>query len=260
MSGLASGIPLAEPRTGLPSADTRFPLAEAGNGTGPDVSLLYDINNLSKAAPPWFDRIMGFVGEYGIMFGLVAVGLWGWWSVRRRGSAEDSVTAVAALAWAPLAAAVAIVINIPIRGFVERPRPFVDHEGLEVLVLGKTDYSFVSDHSTMAMAIAVGIFLAHRALGYAALALALTEGFLRVYMGVHYPSDVIGGFALGTAATLLLAPLAMALLTPLVAAIAGSRAGWLVRSNVLDRDGGRARALGIPEPRTEGTGEKDLAA
>ncbi|MEU0989070.1 phosphatase PAP2 family protein [Streptomyces sp. NPDC005953] len=260
MAGLASGIPLAEPRTGLPTAETSTHLAESGGGASPDVALLYDINDLSKAAPPWFDRIMGFVGEYGIMFGLVVVGLLSWWAMRRRGTAEDSITGFAALAWAPLAAALAIVVNIPIRGFVERPRPFVDHKDLEVLVLGKTDYSFVSDHSTMAMAIAVGIFLAHRSLGYAALGLALAEGFLRVYMGVHYPTDVIGGFALGTAITLLLAPLAMALLTPLVGAIAASRAGWLVRSPLLDRDGGRAEPLGIPEPRAEGTGEKDLAA
>ncbi|MFI2212212.1 phosphatase PAP2 family protein [Streptomyces sp. NPDC020141] len=256
MAGLASGIPLAEPRTGLP-------LAEASSGSGADLNLLYDINGLSKAAPPWVDRVMGFVGEYGIMLGLVVVGLWAWWSVRGRGAAEDSVAAVTALVWAPLAAAAAVVVNIPIRGFVERPRPFVDHKGLEVLVSGKTDYSFVSDHSTMAMAIAVGIFLAHRRLGFAALGLALTEGFLRVYMGVHYPTDVIGGFALGTAVTLLLAPLAMALLTPVVSAIAGSKHGGVLVRSKRPRSGGdgdRAEPLGIPEPRTEGGGEKDLAA
>ncbi|GAA2263559.1 phosphatase PAP2 family protein [Streptomyces amakusaensis] len=250
------GIPLAEPRTGLS-------LAQAGGGSGADLNLLYDINGLSKAAPPWFDRIMGFVGEYGIMFGLAVVGLWAWWSVRRLGTAEDSTAAVTGLVWAPLAAAVAVVVNIPIRGFVERPRPFVDHKGLEVLVAGKTDYSFVSDHSTMAMALAVGIFLAHRRLGFAALGLALAEGFLRVYMGVHYPTDVIGGFALGTAVTLLLAPLAMALLTPVVSAIAGSKVGGvLVRAKRprSGRNGERAGALGMSGPRGKGAGERDLAA
>ncbi|GAA2967920.1 MULTISPECIES: phosphatase PAP2 family protein [Streptomyces] len=238
------------------------------DGSNPDVSLLYDINGLAKAAPTWFDRVMEFVGEYGIMFGMVAVGLWCWWSVRRRGTTEDSVTSVAGLVWAPLAAGIALIINIPIRGFVERPRPFKDHQGLDVLVEGKEDFSFVSDHATMAMAIAVGLFVANRKFGLIALVLAVLEGFCRVYMGVHYPTDVIGGFALGTAVALLLAPLAMMLLTPLVGAVARSgSAGRLVRSRrpVVAAADGRGDARGIPEPRPgAGRGgspdEKDLAA
>ncbi|MFJ9620849.1 phosphatase PAP2 family protein [Streptomyces sp. NPDC101181] len=237
------------------------------DGSNPDVSLLYDINGLAKAAPTWFDRTMEFVGEYGIMFGLVVVGLWCWWSLRKRGTVEDSVTGVAAVVWAPLAAAIAIIVNIPIRGFVERPRPFNDHEGLEVLIHGKTDYSFVSDHSTLAMGIAVGIFVANRKFGFVAIGLALFAGISRIYMGVHYPTDVIGGFALGTAVTLLLAPLAMALLTPLMAAVARSpRVGWFVRSTKLSvvYTDERGDALGIPDPRPGArrgdTGEKDLAA
>lgn len=260
MAGLATGVSPAASET--VSVGT-VSLAESGGAAGADVGLLHDINGLAKAAPPWFDRIMGFIGEYGIMLGLVVVGLWAWWSLRKRGTAEDSIAGFSALVWAPLSAAVALVINIPIRGFVERPRPFVHDKSLEVLVQGKTDYSFVSDHSTMAMAIAVGIFLAHRRLGWAALGLAFAEGFLRIYMGVHYPTDVIGGFALGTAVTLLLAPLAQLLLTPVVRAIAGSAKGrWMVRSKAAPEDpsAGRSAPLGIPEPRADGTGEKGLAA
>ncbi|HEY9438459.1 MAG TPA: phosphatase PAP2 family protein [Streptomyces sp.] len=239
------------------------------DGSNPDVSLLYDINGLAKAAPTWFDRVMEFIGEYGIMLGMVLVVVWCWWSVRRRGTAEDSVTAVTGLVWAPLAAGIALLVNIPIRGFVERPRPFNDHQGLDVLVSGKDDFSFVSDHATMAMALAVGLFIANRKFGFAAIVLALFEGFCRVYMGVHYPTDVIGGFALGTAVALLLAPLAMALLTPAVAAVARSGSmGRLVRSrNAVTGpadDGDESR--GIPEPRPRSrrgrgeSGEKDLAA
>ncbi|MEU1124189.1 phosphatase PAP2 family protein [Streptomyces sp. NPDC005899] len=238
------------------------------DGSNPDVSLLYDINGLAKAAPTWFDRVMEFVGEYGIMLGMVLVVLWCWWSVRRRGTTEDSVTAVAGLVWAPLAAGIALLVNIPIRGFVERPRPFNDHQGLDVLVEGKDDFSFVSDHATMAMAIAVGLFVANRKFGLAAIALGLLEGFCRVYMGVHYPTDVIGGFALGTAVALLLAPLAMMLLTPLVTAVARTRSvGRLVRSRrpVAAGVDGQGDSRGIPEPRPgSGRGgphdEKDLAA
>jgi undecaprenyl-diphosphatase len=61
--------------------------------------------------------------------------------------------------------------------------------------------------------------LVDRRLGLVGMALAFFEGFLRVFMGVHYPSDVLGGFALGTATVLLLAPVAMAVLTPFTHAL-----------------------------------------
>ncbi|MEZ7007383.1 phosphatase PAP2 family protein [Streptomyces sp. AD55] len=230
----------------------------AESGSNPDVELLYEINGLAKDAPHWFDRVMEFVGEYGVVFALLLLVLWCWWTVRRRGG-EDAASSVAALLWAPLAAGVAVLVNVPIRGFVERPRPFHDHQGLEVLVSGKTDYSFVSDHATLVMAMGVGLFVANRRFGLVGIALALFGGFCRVYMGVHYPTDVVGGFALGTAVALLLSPVAMALLTPLTRAVERSpRLGGLVSA----RRTAAGRDAVIPGARKESPGseERDLAA
>jgi undecaprenyl-diphosphatase len=231
------------------------PLAESGSN--PDVNLLYDVNGLAKEAPHWFDRVVSYIGEYGLLVAMVLLVLGCWWSVRRR-AAEDTVPTMAALVWAPLAAALAVLVNVPIRGFVERPRPFLEHRGLDVLVSGKTDYSFVSDHATITMALGVGLFVAHRRFGLAGIGLALVEGFCRVYMGVHYPTDVVGGFALGTAVVLLLSPAAVAVLTPVLRAVERSpRTGWLVRSRkrepVSSADAVISEAAG-------GRGERDLAA
>ncbi|MDF3141627.1 MULTISPECIES: phosphatase PAP2 family protein [unclassified Streptomyces] len=232
----------------------------AESGSNPDVDLLYDINGLAKDAPRWFDRVIEYVGEYGLVLAMILLVVWCWWSVRRRG-AEDAASSVAALVWAPLAAAIAVLVNVPIRGFVERPRPFNDHQGLEVLVSGKTDYSFVSDHATIAMALGVGLFVANRKFGLVGIGLALLEGFCRVYMGVHYPTDVVGGFALGTAVALLLSPLAMALLTPVMAAIERSpRGGWLIRSRGLSRAGGQDALIPGARKESAGAAERDLAA
>lgn len=231
----------------------------AESGSNPDVELLYDINGLAKDAPRWFDRVMEYVGEYGLLLAMVLLVVWCWWSVRRRGD-EDAASSVAALVWAPLAAGIAVLVNVPIRGFVERPRPFNDHQGLDVLVTGKTDYSFVSDHATIAMALGVGLFVANRKFGLVGIGLALLEGFCRVYMGVHYPTDVVGGFALGTAVALLLSPLAMALLTPVMSAVERSpRGGCLIKARGRSRVGGQAL---IPGARKESAGaeERDLAA
>ncbi|MEG3632010.1 phosphatase PAP2 family protein [Streptomyces poriticola] len=247
----------------------------AESGSNPDVELLYDINGLAKAAPPWFDRVMEFVGEYGLLLAMVLLVVWCWWSVRRRGG-EDAAASVAALVWVPLAAGIAVLVNVPIRGFVERPRPFYDHEGLEVLVAGKNDYSFVSDHATLTMAMGVALFVANRRFGVVGILLGLLGGFCRVYMGVHYPTDVIGGFALGTAVALLLSPVAAALLTPVLKAVErSSRMGWLVSGRGRGGPGGAGAVIpgarqgepgsgsgaeGAGEPGSEERRERGLAA
>ncbi|MFE3609931.1 phosphatase PAP2 family protein [Streptomyces goshikiensis] len=227
-------------------------------GPNVDVSLLYAINGLSRHVPNGLGRALGLVGEYGILLALVLLVLWCWRGARR----QDETTAAesfAALVWAPLGAGIALLVNVPLRGFVGRPRPFVQHTGLEVLEpgLSTTDFSFVSDHSTLAMALGVGLFIANRRLGFIGIGLALLEGLSRVYMGVHYPTDVIGGYALGTAVVLLFAPLAMALLTPVVRAVARSpRAGRLVRA----KDRPLAQPVGLAPTPPAAPREPDLAA
>ncbi|MFD0529462.1 phosphatase PAP2 family protein [Kitasatospora arboriphila] len=141
--------------------------------------------------------------------------------------------------------AISELANLPISAIVDRPRPFVDHPELEVLVEGKEGtLSFVSDHSAMSMGIAVALLLVNRRLGLVAGALALLQGFCRMYMGVHYPTDVIGGFALATAVVLLLAPLAMAVLVPFCHALTRTAAAPLVVARKPARGGagdGRSR-------------------
>jgi undecaprenyl-diphosphatase len=207
----------------------------------PDVSLLYDVNGLAEDMPGWVDAAVSWIGEYGILLAMLMLCATAWLRARRR---PDAPAAVAGVLWAPLAAGIAGLLNIPIRTLVARPRPFVDHSGLEVLVGGKEDFSFASDHATLAMAIAVALLLVDRRIGAAAALLALLEGFCRVYMGVHYPSDVLGGYALGTAVVLLLAPLATALLVPLCRAVGRSAAAPLVV----------ARTLADPPPDRGGSG------
>ncbi|MGW1793021.1 phosphatase PAP2 family protein [Streptomyces tubercidicus] len=239
----------------------------AFEGPNPDVDVLDGVNGLAKDAPHWVNKAMEYIGEYGIIAGLGVLCLIAWWSARRRPGAP---AAVAGLVWAPLAAGIALLANIPIRSFVERPRPFKDHAGLEVLIPGKSDFSFVSDHATLTMAVGVGLFIAHRKFGLLGILLALAEGFCRVYMGVHYPTDVIGGFALGTAVALLLAPPAQAMLVPLTTAISRSKLAWLVCAPGAgadvdgqagqDGEGGRVVATGSAMRRGHKERDKDLAA
>jgi undecaprenyl-diphosphatase len=109
--------------------------------------------------------------------------------------------AVAAVASAGLALALAAVLG----SLVDRARPFVADPGqLHLFVAHAADASFPSDHATASFAIAVAIFLRKPRWGLVAIALATVLSVGRVAAGVHYPSDVLAGAALGSAVAVLL--------------------------------------------------------
>jgi undecaprenyl-diphosphatase len=205
-------------------------MAEVANDSAnPDIRLLRGINDLARHAPRGVDRTAEILGEYGLMVLLAAVAAWAWWRVARRSA--DAPAAVAGVLWAVVAAGVTLLLSVPVRALVARPRPYEEHEGLAVLVRGH-GFSFVSDRCAVAGAVAVALFLVSRKLGALAVLLAAAEGFTAVYLGLHYPTDVMGGFALGAATTLLLAPPALAVLTAATGALARSRWSVLVRARV----------------------------
>ena len=79
------------------------------------------------------------------------------------------------------------------------PRPFVV-EHLTPLIAHSADASFPSDHLLVLGALFGATVVSSRPIGLAALGLAVVVGLARVYVRVHYPWDVIGGFVIGTAA------------------------------------------------------------
>jgi undecaprenyl-diphosphatase len=75
------------------------------------------------------------------------------------------------------------------------PRPFV-HNAVNLLYAHKSNASFPSTHSVGAMTIALGINNRIKKLGKFLIILAIIVGISRVYVGQHYPLDVLGGFLL----------------------------------------------------------------
>ncbi len=91
-----------------------------------------------------------------------------------------------------------VLTNLIIKNWVARIRPYEVIDGLTLLVGKAHDYSFPSGHTGSAFALAVVIFMVmERKYGIIALALASLMGFSRLYVGIHYPSDVLGGIVLG---------------------------------------------------------------
>lgn len=79
------------------------------------------------------------------------------------------------------------------------------HAGqVHLLLPHAADSSFPSDHAAAAFAIAVVLVAVHRRLGSLLLLTAALIGFARVYVGDHYPGDVLVGAGVGVAAAAVL--------------------------------------------------------
>ena len=74
-------------------------------------------------------------------------------------------------------------------------RPFVDHQ-VNLIVSHAADASFPSDHAVGTMAIASGILFYHWSLGTKMVYGSIWVGFSRVFVGNHYPGDIVGAFIL----------------------------------------------------------------
>lgn len=121
------------------------------------------------------------------------------------------VLSLAMLCWRPsrkagAAALIAMILgflctNVVLKELVSRPRPWLDVAGLLPLVNEPDPHSFPSGHTCAAFASACAWrrTLPRQWMGAVGLVLAVCMGFSRMYVGVHYPSDVLAGAAVGAA-------------------------------------------------------------
>ena len=156
-----------------------------------DHELFLHINDFARATG-WLHPLIYGWANYGVVV-FAALLLMGWWRARRR--ADPSV--MAAALWAPVATALAVTINQPIVALVAEPRPYTAIPGILVLAHHSTDPSFPSDHAVMAGAVAASLFTFDLLLGEIAGVAAVLMAFARVYIGAHFPTDVVVGLGLG---------------------------------------------------------------
>lgn len=101
--------------------------------------------------------------------------------------------------------AVGFILNdIVIKNLVQRPRPFTDFGQIVPLITLPGSYSFPSGHTVSAFAAMITLFFTQKKYTVWGLLLAVLMGFSRIYVGVHYPTDVLAGAVVGTAVACIL--------------------------------------------------------
>lgn len=128
------------------------------------------------------------LGNTGLMWIVLSLAMLCWKPTRKAG-----VAALAAMVLGLLCT------NVVLKHLVARPRPWLDVAGLVPLIQEPDPNSFPSGHTCAAFAAAPATrrMLPRRWMRWTGLVLAVCMGLSRLYVGVHYPSDVIAGALVG---------------------------------------------------------------
>ena len=90
-----------------------------------------------------------------------------------------------------------LLCNLTLKPLTARIRPYVFDPSIQLIVGPESEFSFPSGHTISAFEGAVGLWIHHRKAGWACIVLAALIGFSRLYLMVHYPTDVIAGVIFG---------------------------------------------------------------
>ena len=152
-----------------------------------ELSILDWIQTLHT---PFLDKIMVFItrlGDAGIIWIVLSIVLLLIPKTRKSGAVMVAALVVDV-----------VLCNIVLKNLVARTRPYDVNTGVHLLVAKLHDYSFPSGHTAASFTAVVALsFAGEKRAWKAALVLACLIAFSRMYLYVHYPTDVLGGVLVG---------------------------------------------------------------
>ena len=150
-----------------------------------EFEILYAINNIHN---PILDKIMvtfTTLGDAGIIWIILALVL-----ICIKKTRKCGVLILLSLVTG------LILGNGILKNLVARSRPCWIDQGIPLLIPNPHDYSFPSGHTLASFEAAIMIFLHNKKWGIVAIIIAAFISFSRMYLFVHFPTDILGGIIL----------------------------------------------------------------
>lgn len=156
-----------------------------------DVAIFQVINALAGQSE-WLDGLMAQLGQLKLLMPLGLAAL-GWWMWTRR--------VEAALAGPVLGVSLGVgdFLGAQVKWLLARPRPCQVLSGVHQIAGCGGTFSFPSNHALNTAAAAAFLQVLYPKTGWVSWPLVAVIGYSRVYVGGHYPTDVLGGWAIGGA-------------------------------------------------------------
>lgn len=144
------------------------------------------------------DTIMLFVTHYlPYMMIVIVVAYMLWWYPRIYRTALGPLNRLTQAIEFGCSFATTFVLVQYIKLVIAYPRPFSVLPETVLLVPDQGGYSFPSMHTALTVCVAISVYVHHRRLGLLLFLFALLVGISRMYVGVHYPIDVVVGALIG---------------------------------------------------------------
>ncbi|WP_308315942.1 phosphatase PAP2 family protein [Streptomyces sp. CC228A] len=188
------------------------------------------ITDFAHGTPAWVHTFTEIGTDAGL-FIFLALCIVAWWRARPAGARTMAIAALA-----PVATAFGYVVSETLKTFVQEERPCRAVVGAAASIAECPEYgdwSFPSNHSAIAGAFAMALVLAWRRTTWFVVPLAVLMAFSRVFVGVHYPHDVVAGLIVGALAVVLFVRLLTGPAVKLVETMRTSGSGaahWLAGS------------------------------
>lgn len=152
-----------------------------------DITILDWIQSVFKCAfLDWFMPIVTSLGNAGIVWIIICVLLLTYKKTRKYGVMMGCALILCLL-----------IGNLFLKPVVARVRPFDINTAIDILIKKPLDFSFPSGHTMSSFAAATVLVYMDKKIGAISFVLATIIGFSRLYLYVHYPSDVIIGLFIG---------------------------------------------------------------